>query len=576
MLEIGSLIDGKYKILSVIGHGGMSTVYMAINEKANKTWAVKEVRKSGVIDFEAVKLSLVAETDMLKRFHHPNLPSIIDVIDDQDVFLIVMDYVEGNSLGKALKEYGALPEEYVIDWARQLSDVLGYLHSRKPPIIYRDMKPDNIMLKPDGNLSLIDFGTAREFDERKTGDTTCLGTIGYAAPEQFGNMGQTDARTDIYGLGATLYHLVTGKNPSEPPYEMLPIREVNGTLSKGLEKIILKCTEKNPDDRYQSAAEVMYALNHIGEIDESYRRKQKRKLVIFGAAAVLSMVFFATGLISMNRALQQGDYRYQNLMESAEQTSDYGEKERAYVEAIQIPDKGGDKSAYLKLIEAYKNNDHVLSLAEAQSLETLIRNHRAQLLKDPEGYAEICYEAGKLYWYYYDWGDQSSNFVTRAKSAIGWFDAVLEYAPENDPKRGMAEVYSGIGRFYRDIATDVTEGSDRGKYRPLFRNMRGLVQRVARDPAESEMVRLQLLAFTQMSLQQYATKFKGDHVTREEIRDLLNQVRTLTSGISASTEVTEALKQTIVRQLSDTETAVSTAYDTEAVMKTAYGTEQAE
>ena len=110
----------------------------------------------------------------------------------------------------------------MIKWAKQLCDVLGYLHSQNPPIIYRDMKPANIMLKPDGNVVLIDFGTAREYKENNIEDTTCLGTMGYAAPEQFGGMGQTDARTDIYCLGATMYHLVTGMNPCEPPYEIRP------------------------------------------------------------------------------------------------------------------------------------------------------------------------------------------------------------------------------------------------------------------------------------------------------------------------------------------------------------------
>ena len=208
MLEIGSLIDGKYKILSEIGHGGMSVVYMAINERANKTWAVKEVRKDGVLDFEAVKQGLVAETDILKKLSHPNLPSIVDVIDTDESFIIIMDYIEGNSLNRALSEYGAQPQEYVIEWAKQLCDVLGYLHSRNPAIIYRDMKPANIMLKPDGNVTLIDFGTAREYKEKNLADTTCLGTVGYAAPEQFGGMGQTDARTDIYIVWVQLYTIL--------------------------------------------------------------------------------------------------------------------------------------------------------------------------------------------------------------------------------------------------------------------------------------------------------------------------------------------------------------------------------
>ena len=251
MLEIGSIIDGKYKILNVIGKGGMSVVYLAMNERANKQWAIKEVRKDGVQNFEVVKQNLIVETDLLKRLNHPHLPSIIDVIDGDGTFLIVMDYIEGNPLSKAIKNSGAQNQDDVIEWSKQLCDVLGYLHSRKPPIIYRDMKPSNVMLKPDGNVMLIDFGTAREFKSTSVADTTCLGTQGYAAPEQFGGHGQTDARTDIYCLGATMYHLITGHNPALPPYEMYPIRQWNPMLSSGLEEIILKCTQKNPDDRYQ-------------------------------------------------------------------------------------------------------------------------------------------------------------------------------------------------------------------------------------------------------------------------------------------------------------------------------------
>ena len=145
MLEIGSIIDGKYKILNVIGKGGMSVVYLAMNERANKQWAIKEVRKDGVQNFEVVKQNLIVETDLLKRLNHPHLPSIIDVIDGDGTFLIVMDYIEGNPLSKAIKNSGAQNQDDVIEWSKQLCDVLGYLHSRKPPIIYRDMKPSNVM-----------------------------------------------------------------------------------------------------------------------------------------------------------------------------------------------------------------------------------------------------------------------------------------------------------------------------------------------------------------------------------------------------------------------------------------------
>lgn len=246
MLEIGSVIDGKYKILNVVGKGGMSVVYLAMNERANKQWAIKEVRKDGMQSFEVVKQNLVAETDLLKKLNHPHLPSIIDVIDCDDTFLIVMDYIEGNPLSKALETSGAQNQDDVIEWAKQLCDVLGYLHSRKPPIIYRDMKPSNVMLKPDGNVMLIDFGTAREFKYSSVADTTCLGTQGYAAPEQFGGHGQTDARTDIYCLGATMYHLVTGHNPATPPYEMYPIRNGIRCFRQVLKKLFSSVRREIP------------------------------------------------------------------------------------------------------------------------------------------------------------------------------------------------------------------------------------------------------------------------------------------------------------------------------------------
>ena len=375
MLQIGSLVDGKYKILNEVGRGGMSIVYLAMNEKANKQWAIKEVRKDGVQDFEVVKQGLIVETDMLKRLRHPSLPSIVDVIEDNDTFLIVMDYIEGNPLSKALEEYGAQPQEMVIEWAKQLCDVLGYLHSQSPPIIYRDMKPANVMLKPDGNVTLIDFGTAREFKEKNLADTTCLGTVGYAAPEQFGGMGQTDARTDIYCLGATLYHLVTGMNPCEPPYEIRPIRQINPALSGGLERIIQKCTQRNPEDRYQSCAELMYALEHYDEIDDIYRKKQKKKVAAFVSCATLTILSAAVAGWAYFSAENKKSENYDNILKTAEGYEDY------YNAILTDPNR---TEAYLQL----NNNmiqDFVLSKEEAQKL---LKLQIGLEKKDKQGFTE--------------------------------------------------------------------------------------------------------------------------------------------------------------------------------------------
>ena len=185
MLKIGSLLDGKYKILNIIGKGGMSVVYLAMNEKANKQWAIKELRKEKIEHYEVMKQSLITETNLLKELKHPYLPSIADIIENEDTIIIVMDYVEGRPLSDILAEIGVIDQDEAVRYAIQLCDVLHYLHSQNPPIIYRDIKPANIILKPEGRITLIDFGTARKYNYDSVSDTTCLGTVGYAAPEQF-------------------------------------------------------------------------------------------------------------------------------------------------------------------------------------------------------------------------------------------------------------------------------------------------------------------------------------------------------------------------------------------------------
>lgn len=293
MARIGQVIDGKYEILKEIGRGGMSIVYLAMDKRLNKQWAVKEIPKRALDkNNEVVVQSAIAEANMIKRLDHPAIVRIVDIINNDDVIYIIEDYIEGETLGTIVENNGAQPQELVIEWAMQICEALEYLHTRKPPIIYRDMKPTNVMLKPEGNVKIIDFGIAREYKERGLADTVSLGTRGYAAPEQFGGRGQTDARTDVYCLGVTMYHLVTGQNPCDPPYEIKPIRHWNPQLSAGLEAIIEKCTQANPNDRYQSCAELLYALHHYEEYGAVYRLRQKRKLGVFIAAAAACIVFF--------------------------------------------------------------------------------------------------------------------------------------------------------------------------------------------------------------------------------------------------------------------------------------------
>lgn len=421
MLEIGSIIDGKYKILNVIGKGGMSVVYLAMNERANKQWAIKEVRKDGVQNFEVVKQNLIVETDLLKRLNHPHLPSIIDVIDGDGTFLIVMDYIEGNPLSKAIKNSGAQNQDDVIEWSKQLCDVLGYLHSRKPPIIYRDMKPSNVMLKPDGNVMLIDFGTAREFKSTSVADTTCLGTQGYAAPEQFGGHGQTDARTDIYCLGATMYHLITGHNPALPPYEMYPIRQWNPMLSSGLEEIILKCTQKNPDDRYQSCAELLYALDHYQDLDIENKKVQSLKWKTFIASVILTLVMLL-GTVGFTIALSmQTSSTYEYYMNQAGNSMNEEESAQMFKNAIETDPSRID--GYSALLDLYSNNDFTAD--EYESFKNILnKDNYEEIVKsaDPAAYAdEIAYPLAENLYFNYG-SNNSSGIDTSAR----WFKKAAE------------------------------------------------------------------------------------------------------------------------------------------------------
>ncbi|MBP3493849.1 MAG: protein kinase [Oscillospiraceae bacterium] len=255
---VGTTVDGRYSVLKMIGRGGASEIYLALDTRINKAWAIKVFDKNDKRFNELMRDMFLWEARMMMELKHPAIAAVADIVEDEKNLCIVMEYIEGESLEFCAREEGPFSEETVVRWGKELCDFLRYLHSQNPPVIYRDMKPGNIILKPDGRLKVIDFGIARRYDPKKTYDTVILGTKGYAAPEQYGGR-QTDARTDIFALGMVMHHLVTGVDPKEIP-ETKPIREINPNLSPTLEEIILKCTEMDPDKRYQSCEELMAAL----------------------------------------------------------------------------------------------------------------------------------------------------------------------------------------------------------------------------------------------------------------------------------------------------------------------------
>lgn len=544
MLEIGSVIDGKYKILNVVGKGGMSVVYLAMNERANKQWAIKEVRKDGMQSFEVVKQNLVAETDLLKKLNHPHLPSIIDVIDCDDTFLIVMDYIEGNPLSKALETSGAQNQDDVIEWAKQLCDVLGYLHSRKPPIIYRDMKPSNVMLKPDGNVMLIDFGTAREFKSTSAADTTCLGTQGYAAPEQFGGHGQTDARTDIYCLGATMYHLVTGHNPATPPYEMYPIRQWNPMLSSGLEEIILKCTQRNPEDRYQSCAELLYALDHYKDLDIENKKVQSFKWKTFLASFIMTIVMLV-GTIGFSAGLTvQTSSTYESYIANGDSAVSQDAAEKYYLDAINVDP--ANPLAYQKLLERC-TSDSKLSEDEYNTIKDAIYEHEDELKsKYPSEYADnVAYKLGQALYFSYVPSSQKSESENFSMAGITvsqrWLDIAQKMGSTEQIKH-RAELLSSMSKAYQNMSGKSLEGDPVEEVKEYWNN---LVEIASPNIAKEENNQIALLIYRNVTSQIYTKYYwfiKNSLATAKDISNELDNIEKYVNEIKVAVPDDEELQ----------------------------------
>lgn len=548
MLKIGEVIDGKYKILNQIGKGGMSVVYLAMNESVNKSWAIKEVRKDSQNDASINSIGIKAEINLLKNCRHPNMPEIIDVIENEDNYLIVMDYIEGVTLKKLLDEYGAQPQELVIKWGKQLCDVLGYLHKKN--IIYRDTKPANIMRKPDGNVELFDFGTVREFKGMKMEDTIALGTVGYAAPEQYEKTSESDARTDIYSLGATLYHLVTGNYPTVSGFAQ-GIRASNMMLSEGLEQIIRKCTEHDADKRYQNCAELMYDLEHCDESDKKYRKKQWRKMIAFSSMVCLSLAGVATGITGNKLVLAKTEEQYDSVLERAE-SSTMDEKHDLYIDAIKI--KPGDKEAYLELINKIYKDDKIFSRTEMNEIEEVMLTYGKPLKSDELGYSDVCYNIGILYWYYCDETMEEDN---------SRFDAVCTYfgkVSKRDSNKDLAEIFYNMANFRRNIQNSITESTDRGEYMEYWKNIDKLIEAIL-NKGVNDNLKLNSCKMILNAIEGYTEEFKTDGVTKDQMNICLDNVEIISGSVQDDkTEDIVQIKKYIESRLEYVNRKIDTVY----------------
>lgn len=250
----------RYRVVRFIGRGGMGAVYLCEDLRLpGKQWALKEMILHDPGVAEQVRDSFQREAQFLAGLRHRSLPLIADVFSIDCRQYLVMEYIHGETLAQRVESRGIPSDTVALSWALELAQVLDYLHRQERPIIFRDLKPENIIITDDGHIKVIDFGLARHFEPGKRRDTQASGTVGYAPPEQWEDSGQSDPRSDIYSLAATLYYVLTGKPPS-PIYGSHRIRPYRPDIDPGIEALVLRCLQPDPSQRYRSAAELIKDL----------------------------------------------------------------------------------------------------------------------------------------------------------------------------------------------------------------------------------------------------------------------------------------------------------------------------
>lgn len=264
------VLQGRYELQKKLGQGGMGSVYLAGDRRLSTArWAVKEMSDALVtspLERQSASDAFKHEAELLARLSHPNLPRVTDHFSEDGKNYLVMEFVPGETLLDYVQRSGLprpLPE--VRELAGQICAVLAYLHRQQPPVIFRDLKPANVMLTPEGQLKLVDFGIARIFKQGQARDTQAYGTMGYSAPEQYGR-GQTDARSDIYSLGVLLHQLLTGHDPASTPFRLPAASQLNPAVPEHVSAALARATDNDPERRFASVEELRAALLDAGVV----------------------------------------------------------------------------------------------------------------------------------------------------------------------------------------------------------------------------------------------------------------------------------------------------------------------
>lgn len=541
VLECGqTILNSRYEVLKVIHTSGMANIYMVSDSNLNKYWCLKEIKKSEAGKNEIEYYSLLHEANIMKSLNHSGIPRIVTIEQEGDSIFIIMDFVDGVSIKSWIQRKGRVKQDVAVIWMKQICQIMIYLHNRKYPIFYRDMKPDNIMIQSDGNIKLLDFGISVVIKEPNQKIERALGTKGYAAPEQSKRGNICDLRSDIYAMGKTLYYMLTGLNPSQlKPDQLKSVREIDSSISVGLEKIVNKCIQPDPNDRYQSCEELLYALQNYKTLDNKYRAKIRRKVYIVFGMFLSSIFLLITSLIPYNIYNAQRTDQYNKLLAIAEQSGRQEDFEAVldWDPLILTP--------YDSFIESMKVDGVFTKEEETKLLEYI--NPNLEELKQEKGYGELAYEIGKLYWFYYQGATEDEGMIISTK----WFNDAMETGYEVE----LSQVYYQLGNFKKNISASVTESNDAGMYSEYFNNLI-----TAKKQDNGELVNLQLNLALANCISTYTYNLMTDGVS---YNDISTQVKMLTEFINSyvpSIEKAKVSYDSLAKTVSTLQSKVDSVY----------------
>ena len=541
VLSEGTLLKGDtLRVVKVLARGNMSNVYMCWDEVLNKSWVLKQIfkvdkslkerdkhaYKSDVAAYNA----LVNEVKLLSTLNHPSIPRIVAKFSDEstDSVLIQMDYVEGDTFLTRINRDGHFSEEESVSLMKQLCQILMYLHTTgtdRGPVLYRDLKPGNVIVNSRSQVTLLDFGISEQLDPAgETYAKMAQGSPGYAAPEQTSTKNPLTIQSDIFGFGATLYHMLTGVAPDsrtpegdliQPKTGPYDIKKVAPWVPDGLCTLVMKCTEPSLDTRYKSIAQVYDALCNYDKLDERYIKNQKFKWHTVVTVLILGVVLMGLSLVPKGVQAREQDRAYENAVAVAQQTGTVD----AYVKAISMRPKKIEP--YAGMINAIKSDGNFTRSEEKQLLGLI--NPNIEDIRKEEKYPTFAEDIGKLYWYYYQPSDGADG--GKALSAKWFKDAADGGAPNAE----IDHTYYNMAMFNKEISAAAKESSDSGMYKQYWNDL----SKVG-DGSGSEMTDLYIMNSFAQLINNYAHRLKSDGVPKKDVLDRVDKINAYIKKVNPS------------------------------------------